>query len=90
MSHAPSWQIARASGPLPAVKTSKYSALRRASSNLTLGGTSSTTRMRAVIGVLQLLNPVGRERFTDGDLSGFLQKPYRPQELVEKVRLAAS
>ena len=28
-------------------------------------------------------------RFTDGDLSGFLQKPYRPHELVEKVRQAA-
>ena len=27
-------------------------------------------------------------RFTDGDLSGFLQKPDRPQELVEKVRQA--
>ena len=29
-------------------------------------------------------------RFTDGALSGFLQKPYRPQELVDKVRQAAS
>ena len=28
-------------------------------------------------------------RFTDGDLAAFLQKPYRPLELVEKVRLAA-
>src|SRR5262249_44259530 len=42
-------QIASASGPLRATTTSKYSAVRRASNSLTLAGTSSTTRIRAVI-----------------------------------------
>src|SRR5271168_188174 len=44
-------QIARASAPLIAVTTSKYSADSRASNSLTLAGTSSTTRTRAVIGL---------------------------------------
>src|SRR3974390_3356644 len=48
-SHSARSQIASASLPLIAVTTSKYSADRRASSNLTLAGTSSTTRTRAVI-----------------------------------------
>src|SRR5581483_4434322 len=71
MSQAPSWQIARASGPLPAVKTSKYSALRRASSSLTFGGMSSTTRMRAVISSLVPQKEVDRlEELHDGDRLG--------------------
>ncbi len=49
MSHSARWQICSASAPLEAVSTSKYSAESRASSNLTLAGTSSTTRMRADI-----------------------------------------
>src|SRR6202050_4769918 len=48
-SHSARSQIVRASSPLMAVITSKYSADRRASSSLTLAGTSSTTRTRAVI-----------------------------------------
>src|SRR5258708_5583900 len=47
MSHSARAQIASASAPLAAVRTSKYSADSRASSNLTLAGTSSTTRIRA-------------------------------------------
>ena len=49
MSHSARVQIERASAPLDAVSTSKYSADRRASSSLTLAGTSSTTRIRADI-----------------------------------------
>ncbi len=49
MSHSARAQIASASAPLQAVTTSKYSADRRASSSLTLAGTSSTTRIRADI-----------------------------------------
>ena len=49
MSHSARSQIASASSPLIAVTTSKYSAESRASSSLTLAGTSSTTRTRAVI-----------------------------------------
>jgi hypothetical protein len=48
MSHSAFSQIARASLPLMAVTTSKYSADSRASKSLTLAGTSSTTRTRAV------------------------------------------
>src|ERR1700689_3381057 len=48
-SHSARSQIASASSPLIAVITSKYSADSRASSSLTLAGTSSTTRTRAVI-----------------------------------------
>src|SRR5215467_4256200 len=50
MSQSARSQTASASVPLMAVTTSKYSAESRASSSLTLAGTSSTTRMRAVIG----------------------------------------
>ena len=49
MSHSARAQISSASAPLVAVSTSKYSADRRASSSLTLAGTSSTTRIRADI-----------------------------------------
>jgi hypothetical protein len=49
MSQSARSQIASASSPLMAVTTSKYSADSRASSSLTLAGTSSTTRTRAVI-----------------------------------------
>ena len=49
MSHSARSQIASASAPLMAVTTSKYSADSRASNSLTLAGTSSTTRTRAVI-----------------------------------------
>ena len=42
-------QICSASGPLRAVRTSKYSAVSRASSSFTLASTSSTTRTRAVM-----------------------------------------
>src|ERR1700741_2031002 len=49
MSHSARSQGANASAPLLAVTTSKYSAESRASSSFTLAGTSSTTRMRAVI-----------------------------------------
>ncbi len=56
MSHSPRPQMASASRPLSAVMTSKYSAESRASMSLRLAGTSSTTRMRAVIdGLLQAL-----------------------------------
>ena len=48
-SHSARSQIASASLPLIAVTTSKYSADSRASSNLTLAATSSTTSTRAVI-----------------------------------------
>src|SRR5580700_2581312 len=48
-SHWARSQIANASWPLVAVTTSKYSADNRASSSLTLAGTSSTTRTRAVM-----------------------------------------
>src|SRR5262249_3027968 len=50
MSQSARSQTASASAPLMAVSTSKYSAESRASSSLTLAGTSSTTRTRAVIG----------------------------------------
>src|SRR5262245_29328986 len=49
MSHWARSQIASASRPLMATVTSKYSAVRRASSSLTLASTSSTTRTRAVM-----------------------------------------
>src|SRR6185312_10606513 len=49
MSHSARSHSASASAPLLAVVTSKYSADSRASSNLTLAGTSSTTRTRALI-----------------------------------------
>src|SRR5580704_13481481 len=48
-SHSARSQIVSASWPHIAVTTSKYSADSRASSSLTLAGTSSTTRTRAVI-----------------------------------------
>src|SRR5690348_4403757 len=50
MSHCARSQIASASRPDIAVVTSKYSAVSRASSSFTFAGTSSTTRIRAVIG----------------------------------------
>src|SRR6185437_4334853 len=49
MSHSARSHMASASAPLYAVATSKYSADSRASSSLTLAGTSSTTRIRALI-----------------------------------------
>src|SRR5580704_1389220 len=52
MSHSARSAIASASAPLLAVMTSKYSADSRASSSLTLAGTSSTTRIRADIETL--------------------------------------
>src|SRR5471030_1945448 len=52
MSHSARAQISSASVPLVAVTTSKYSADSRASSSLTLAGTSSTTRIRADIETL--------------------------------------
>ena len=51
MSHSARAQISSASAPLDAVTTSKYSADSRASSSLTLAGTSSTTRIRADIDI---------------------------------------
>src|SRR5664279_6425478 len=61
MSHSARSHSARASGPLCAVVTSKYSADSRASMSLTLAGTSSTTRTRAVMAA-----PSGRpEEMTD-------------------------
>src|ERR1043165_3287262 len=50
MSHCARSQIASPARPDIAVVTSKYSAVSRASSSFTLAGTSSTTRIRAVIG----------------------------------------
>src|SRR6476620_5529719 len=50
MSHAARSDRPSASVPLYATVTSKYSADRRAASSFTFAGTSSTTRMRAVIG----------------------------------------
>src|SRR6185437_15422984 len=47
ISHSARAQMSSASAPLLAVRTSKYSAERRASNSLTLAGTSSTTRTRA-------------------------------------------
>src|ERR1035441_7711193 len=62
MSHSARSHSASASGPLCAVVTSKYSADSRASMSLTLAGTSSTTRTRAV-----MTAPSGRpEEMTDG------------------------
>src|ERR1700690_1927537 len=52
MSHSARAQMASASAPLDAVRTSKYSAESRASNSLTLAGTSSTTRIRADISPL--------------------------------------
>src|SRR6185437_8269841 len=49
ISHSEREQISSASAPLEAVSTSKYSADSRASSSLTFAGTSSTTRIRALI-----------------------------------------
>src|SRR5260221_5803397 len=49
ISHSARSQSASASTPLYAVVTSKYSADSRASSSFRLAGTSSTTRIRAVI-----------------------------------------
>src|SRR6476646_1627050 len=63
MSHS-----ASASPPLDAVSTSKYSADSRASSNLTLAGTSSTTRIRADIQIpLPDKSPNGFNEFADRD-----------------------
>src|ERR1700694_3473723 len=62
-SHSARSQIASASAPLMAVTTSKYSAESRASRSLTLAGTSSTTRTRAVIDLLSSGRP---KKMTDG------------------------
>src|ERR1700674_12511 len=63
-------QICSASGPLRAVRTSKYSAVSRASSSFTLASTSSTTRTRAVMVSLpcladELLDRVEEHRHRD-------------------------
>src|SRR6476661_9988641 len=68
MSHSARAQTASASPPLDAVSTSKYSADSRASSNLTLAGTSSTTRIRADIQIpLPDKSPNGFNEFADRD-----------------------
>src|SRR5437660_1893846 len=72
MSHSAREQICSASSPLDAVRTSKYSADRRASSNLTLAETSSTTRIRADIETHSLPNktPYGFNEFADRNWLG--------------------
>src|SRR6185312_9162911 len=57
MSHSARSHMASASAPLNAVLTSKYSADSRASSSLTLAGTSSTTRIRALIELVPSRSP---------------------------------
>src|SRR5579864_8062434 len=71
MSHSARAQIAKASAPLEAVRTSKYSAESRASNNLTLAGTSSTTRIRADISTLLSDKPSnGLDKLADRDRLG--------------------
>src|SRR5207244_8119387 len=72
MSHSAREQISNASAPLEAVRTSKNSADRRASSNFTLAGTSSTTRIRADIETHSLPNktPYGFNEFADRNWLG--------------------
>src|ERR1700712_4700608 len=71
MSHSARAQTASASAPLDAVSTSKYSADSRASSSLTLAGTSSTTRIRADIEIpLPDKPPNGFNKFADRDRLG--------------------
>src|SRR5450631_563398 len=67
MSHSARAQIASASAPLEAVRTSKYSADSRASSSLTLAATSSTTRIRADIETLPSTDKTsdGFNKFSD-------------------------
>src|SRR5438876_7296382 len=72
MSHCARSQIASASAPAIAVATSKYAAVRRASSSFTFAGMSSTTRMRAVI-----LDSSGRSQ----------KMAYRLDELANRDRL---
>src|SRR6266478_5027364 len=72
MSHSAREQICSASSPLDAVRTSKYSADRRASSNLTLAETSSTTRIRADTQTYSLPNktPYGFNELADRNWLG--------------------
>src|SRR5579885_603075 len=73
MSHSARSHMPSASAPLYAVQTSKYSADSRASSSLTLAGTSSTTRIRALIELVPSRSP---EEMT-----------YRLDELAHRDRL---
>src|SRR5258708_13501565 len=76
MSHSARAQIASASAPLDAVRTSKYSADSRASKSLTLAGTSSTPRMRADIEIpLPDKPPDGFNKFADRDRLGTQCRP---------------
>src|SRR5437588_686274 len=72
MSHSAREQICSASAPLEAVRTSKYSADRRASRSFMLAGTSSTTRIRADIETHSLPNktPDGFNKFADRNWLG--------------------
>src|SRR6516225_2566934 len=71
MSHSARAQMASASAPLEAVRTSKYSAESRASNSLTLAGTSSTTRIRADILTLLSDEPSdGLDELADRDRLG--------------------
>src|SRR6476620_8806883 len=71
MSHSARAQIASASAPFDAVRTSKYSADSRASNSLTLAGTSSTTRIRADIETpLPDKSSNGFNKFADRDRLG--------------------
>src|SRR5664279_4600368 len=69
MSHSARAQIASASAPLAAVRTSKYSADSRASNSFTLAATSSTTRIRADIETLPSTDKAsdGFNKFSDRD-----------------------
>src|SRR5690349_15445056 len=71
ISHSVRVQMSSASAPLLAVRTSKYSADRRASNSLTLAGTSSTTRTRADTELsLPHKPPDGLDEFADRDRFG--------------------
>src|SRR5919199_682597 len=72
MSQGTRSQMSSASRPLPAVRTSKYSAVSRASSSFTLAGMSSTTSTRAVMSVPAPLHvaqivPDGLQKLGYGD-----------------------
>src|SRR3981081_942469 len=62
--------LRNASGPEPAVTTSKYSAPSLASSSLTLAGISSTTRTRAVRAPSSQEAANGLEKIHDRDRLG--------------------
>src|SRR6516225_2975449 len=71
ISHSARAQMASASAPLEAVRTSKYSADSRASNSFTLAGTSSTTRIRADILTLLSDEPSdGLDELADRDRLG--------------------